>query len=460
VNYLITVDFHGFKSIVNKLHGIWLDIDRRYYNPHGTGYASIDLHAGYQKLDGQQALDFVRFRHTDSDLYRLARQQAFVKAFKQRIAQSIKPTSLITRLPGLISVITKNVEVGVGGGGKLSEKTLRSYALSAYDLPPGHFFQAKIDNVRDTSSSDLLASKEDVDAAVRDFVNPDLDAGKKATASALGLKIKSKAPKPAATTVTVLNGNGVQGAAGTAAYSLSERRYQIREPLGSALANAPTQDYFHTKVYFDPRRTGAREAARAMQTFFQPADIQPVPRAIRRLSRSMLTVVVGQTFHGEIAPPQSTDVPKRQPPAIRFDPYAQEAALRDVKRKGVPFPLLVPAAVERTSRLDYEEPVRRYRVAKGHWGVRLVFRTGAREYWGVEETDWNDAPALGDRSFRHVLGRKPKRTYDFYYSGSHLHMIVLRANGASYWVVNTLLDSLSNETMITVAKSLRPLRRA
>ena len=113
----------------------------------------------------------------------------------------------------------------------------------------------------------------------------------------------------------------------------------------------------------------------------------------------------------------------------------------------------------RTSRLDYEEPVRRYRVAKGHWGVRLVFRTGAREYWGVEETDWNDAPALGDRSFRHVLGRKPKRTYDFYYSGSHLHMIVLRANGASYWVVNTLLDSLSNETMLAIARGLRPMGR-
>ena len=198
-----------------------------------------------------------------------------------------------------------------------------------------------------------------------------------------------------------------------------------------------------------------------MQTFFEPADIQAVPRPIRRLSRSMLTVVVGQTFHGQIAAPQPDDTPKRQPPAVRFDASAQEDALRQVKQKGVPFPLMVPAAVERNSRLDYEEPVRRYRIAKGHWGVRLVFQTGAPgDYWGVEETDWQDAPVLGDRSFRHVLGRKPKRIYDFYYSGSNLHMIVLRAHGATYWVVNTLRDSLSNETMITIAKSLRPLRPA
>ena len=61
---------------------------------------------------------------------------------------------------------------------------------------------------------------------------------------------------------------------------------------------------------------------------------------------------------------------------------------------------------------------------------------------------------LADKSFRHRLGG---RDYDLYYSGSHLHMVVLRADGATYWVVNTLLDSLSNETMLAIAKGLKPL---
>ena len=39
-------------------------------------------------------------------------------------------------------------------------------------------------------------------------------------------------------------------------------------------------------------------------------------------------------------------------------------------------------------------------------------------------------------------------------------MVVLRQGGATYWVVNTLLDSLSNETMIAIAKGLRPLGRS
>ena len=37
-------------------------------------------------------------------------------------------------------------------------------------------------------------------------------------------------------------------------------------------------------------------------------------------------------------------------------------------------------------------------------------------------------------------------------------MVVLRQGGASYWVVNTLRDELSNETMIAIAKGLQPSR--
>jgi len=37
-------------------------------------------------------------------------------------------------------------------------------------------------------------------------------------------------------------------------------------------------------------------------------------------------------------------------------------------------------------------------------------------------------------------------------------MVVLRDGDRSYWVVNTLLDKLSNETMIAIAKGLRPVK--
>ena len=38
-------------------------------------------------------------------------------------------------------------------------------------------------------------------------------------------------------------------------------------------------------------------------------------------------------------------------------------------------------------------------------------------------------------------------------------MVVLQRGDASYWVVNTLLDRLSNETMLAIAKGLRPIAK-
>ena len=45
----------------------------------GERYAAIDINPGYQKLKGKDALDYVRYRHTDNDLIRAARQQDFLR---------------------------------------------------------------------------------------------------------------------------------------------------------------------------------------------------------------------------------------------------------------------------------------------------------------------------------------------------------------------------------------------
>jgi LCP family protein required for cell wall assembly len=456
INYLITVNFHGFKEVVDKLGGVWMDVDRRYYN-RNTGasynnYANINLQPGYQLLSGQQALDFVRFRHTDDDLHRNARQQAFVRAFREQVSQSFS----YRQLPSLIDTITKNIEVGEGGRALQGGQVI-SYALFAQSLPSGHLFQNRIDNVQ--CSLGCQASTTDVQAAVDAFQSPDVESPKTANAAALGLKVKQKTPPPSSVTVTVLNGNGVAGAAANASYLLAQRGYQTLEPPNGLTADAPTK-VFHTKIYYDPAQKGSDLAAKALQNLMQPADVEKLPRRrslIRLDPGSMLMVVLGQTFHGQVAPVPQHVVPKHQPAYVRYDAQAKEL-IQPLQRK-FKFPLYVPTVLERNSYPDTvagDKPVRMYWIdGRGkHKALRLVFRTGGNEYWGVQETDFADAPALSDRSFRHAVGG---REMDFYYSGSHLHMIVLRAHDSTYWVVNTLLDSLSNETMIAIAKGLKPL---
>jgi LCP family protein required for cell wall assembly len=457
VNYLITVNFHGFKQVVDTLGGIWMDVDRRYYNKNtgaaSNNYANINLQPGYQQLTGQEALDFVRFRHTDSDLTRVARQQEFVKAMKEQVARSFS----YTRIPSLVGTLTKNIEVGEGGHALQLDQVI-SYALFAQALPGGHFFQDKIQNV-DCATGPCLASPSDIQAAVDQFQSPDVQAPKDANSAALGQKVKQTAPPPSSVTVTVLNGNGVQGAAANASYMLAQRGYKTLTPPNGLQADSPKQE-FHSKIYYDPAQKGSKAAATALQNLMQPADVAKLPRTpgiLRRDPGSMLMVVLGQTFHGSIASVPTRVVPTHQPAVVRYD--AGAATLLRPYVKKVPFKLMVPTVLDRYSSPDTlygDKPIAYYWMdnARKHKGVRLVFHTGANEFWGVQETDFTAAPALADRSFHRILGG---RAFDLYYSGTHLHMVVLRQGGSTYWVVNTLLDSLSNETMLAIAKGLKPL---
>ncbi len=455
VNFLITVDFTGFEQIVDRVGGVWLDVDRRYYNKNvgtsATDYANVDLLPGYQLLNGHAALDYVRYRHTDSDLYRIARQQQFVKALKLQVTHGFS----VWKALKVVGAITHNVEIGQAGGGDIS-KAVKSYALFAYQLPAGHFFQSKIEGL--TGYDQLSASTQAIDAAVQDFENPDVEAPQKATAVSLGNRVAHlKGPPPSSVRISVLNGNGIAGSASNAAYELAQRSYQIVLPAAGHLLNAPTFGYFHTKVYFDPHQPGAKIAAQKVANLFGDAEVAQLPPDLVALANgAMLTVVVGQTFHGTIAPAPVDKTPKKEPAYVRTDPSQSLSLLKSV-RKRLDFPLLVPTVIERTSSIDREVPIRVYALKRGQRAVRLTFLAGSElaGYWGIEETTWTDAPALQQPNFKHFL---KNREFDFYYNGPHLHMVVLRENGATYWVVNTLLDSLSNETMFAIARGLKPLR--
>lgn len=87
INHVISVHFGGFRRAVNRLGCVYVDVDRRYFNDNtgpGPRYATIDIKPGYQKLCGSDALDFVRYRHGDSDFVRAARQQQFLRQAKDQ----------------------------------------------------------------------------------------------------------------------------------------------------------------------------------------------------------------------------------------------------------------------------------------------------------------------------------------------------------------------------------------
>ena len=84
INHVINVDFRGFWAATNALGCVYADIDRRYFN-NAPGFAYINIEPGYQKVCGRHALQYVRFRHEDTDLVRSARQQDFLRQAKQQV---------------------------------------------------------------------------------------------------------------------------------------------------------------------------------------------------------------------------------------------------------------------------------------------------------------------------------------------------------------------------------------
>jgi LCP family protein required for cell wall assembly len=81
IHHVVTIDFAGFRRAIDYIGCVYADIDRDYFNDQGgpSGYAVIDIDPGYQKLCGTDALAYVRYRHSDNDLVRAARQQDFLR---------------------------------------------------------------------------------------------------------------------------------------------------------------------------------------------------------------------------------------------------------------------------------------------------------------------------------------------------------------------------------------------
>ena len=105
IDHFVNVDFDAFRAVTTALGGVYVDVDRRYYYG-GPDFERVDVQPGYQRLAGDQALQYVRFRHDDNNDYgRIDRQQHFLRAAKEQALN----WSLATKIPSVVSLLAENV---------------------------------------------------------------------------------------------------------------------------------------------------------------------------------------------------------------------------------------------------------------------------------------------------------------------------------------------------------------
>jgi LCP family protein required for cell wall assembly len=343
VNGVIDVTFKGFIEVVDSLGCIYVNVDHRYYNQNegneATNYTSINLQPGYQKLCYENALDYVRYRHTDSDFVRVARQQDFIRALREQVSSSdlIEEIDKVSKAVG--RAITTTFSPSAAELIKLTklivfsqEKPLRQVKFRFSSE------EQKIDGV-----DYVTASQQNIHETVEDF----------------------------------LHGHQT-----------------VHVP--HHLATAASSSSHHSHHSLTPAAIGLYGASESLR---------------------------GQAFNAAVSLPFPIVYPRLQ---------------------------TGPATPEGIHTYTLEDPQRH----RHHAFIEVFQQSTQGGYYDVEGMDWTDPPLIAHANQEVNLGGRHYIVVD---DGSSIQVIAWKENGVLYWVNNTLLEELSNQQMLNIAQSAKPL---
>jgi LCP family protein required for cell wall assembly len=334
INHYVDVSFHGFAEGVNALGCVYVDIDRRYFNNNaglgfGQNYAVINVKPGYQKMCGQRALEYVRYRHTDNDIVRGARQQDFLR----QVRSQVTARKLLDNVDKLIDIFADNTRSDIQSTGAL--RRLLKIMLGVQDQPIKQVkFHGRL------GESYVTASPAQIKAATRQFL----------------YQRPAKGP-------------------------LSKQRKRSKTARKG--------------------RSGAPSKA------------------------NLVDFTVTSRSQGQLA------------------------------KAGVGFPVYYPRKLVKGSSYAEDAP-RTYTITgtdkKRYRAYKMVFFTGyIGEYYGLQGTSWRDPPILQHESEKRTI---KGREYLLFYNGDRLRLVGWKTNRGSYWISNTLLQTLSAKEMLGVARTL------
>lgn len=112
IHYYAIVDFQGFIHVVDTIapDGVKINVEKRMKYRDGAGTINIDLYPGEQYLDGENLLDYARFRNdAEGDFGRVRRQQEVI----QKLKDEFLSFSGIVKLPRIIGTLLPYVETNM-----------------------------------------------------------------------------------------------------------------------------------------------------------------------------------------------------------------------------------------------------------------------------------------------------------------------------------------------------------
>lgn len=362
VNHVVNVDFLGFVRAVDAIGCVYTDVDRRYYHsnvgvPPSEQYSEINIKPGYQLLCGKKALEYVRYRHTDTDIVRSARQQSFISDARHQVSLN----DLLFGQNHLVEIFTEYTSSDISDSTELLEVLKLAVAARNASIDQIHF-------PAELGPSYVYASESAIHGAVEEFLGETESSGEFAEKASASKKSKSKHAKKA-----------------------KAKKKKKKKPIV------------------------------------------------------------------KVAPPGSDGlVPARE---------AGEAEAKVVARKvGGGFPVFYPtrlpsgAAYVESDPYEHVEDPRVYHLkdpdGNRHGAYRMVATYEPEyeiNYFGIQGIQgWADPPILDNPSeTRTIHGRE----YEIYVDGENVKLVAWHRGDNTYWVSNSLQQSLTNEQMMGIARS-------
>jgi LCP family protein required for cell wall assembly len=359
INHIVNVDFLGFVRAVDAIGCVYVDVDRRYYHsnvgvPASEQYSEINIQPGYQLLCGKKALEYVRYRHTDTDLVRSARQQDFLSAAREQVPVG----DLVLGRNELIDIFTEYTTSDISDKETMIE-VLKLFIASRNAAIKEVHFPATL------GPSYVYASEGAIHQAVNKFL-------------------------------------GIEASAGPR--NSLERGQRHRN--GGGRHSRPKQEKPHIAKPKPPGSDGLVSAREAGE-----------------LEGESVARKVGSGF-----------------PVFYLTRLPPEASY-----------------VESSTYYHVQDP-RAYHLkdtgGNTHGAYRMVGEFGPyyeTHYFGLQGIQgWSDPPILNSPSLTKTING---REYEIYVDGDRIPVVAWHRGNNTYWVANDLLNTLSNDEMIGLARS-------
>jgi LCP family protein required for cell wall assembly len=261
ISHYMEVNFVGFEDAVNAMGGVWVTIPQAIDDPKAASQSvhqrASKIAAGYQKLDGEHALTFVRSRdgYADQDISRMKAQQIFFKAVADQLSKSTDVAKTIR----VVNAITPYVQTD------MNLMDLLKTALAMKGAGAKNIYTATLTGPWKTPYiyTDTAKMAEIITAfrngeAFTAAMSPSV-LKTPAVYTATTSSVTTGAVKPAAVKITIKNGWTKSGAAAQAAKVFKAKGFKV-----ASVGNAKHRTYKQTLVIYKTNLSAAQMVAASL----------------------------------------------------------------------------------------------------------------------------------------------------------------------------------------------------